>query len=142
MSFDLKIEQNDLSINSDGSIKTVRNTEKLKQDILKISLTPLGSNPFHQWFGNTLTTRVIGKMLDASQIDTETKTALQEGISNIIALQQAQSKFQFVSPAEQIAAIKQIQVIRDQSDPRQFQIYILILTKLLTTVEETFTLRV
>jgi len=59
-----------------------------------------------------------------------------------MALQTAQAKEQYTSPGEQINSILNIEVLRDTEDPRQFQIIVSILTKLLTIVEETFSLRV
>ena len=38
MSFDLKIVNNDLSLNADGSVQTVRDNSKLAQDIIKEAL--------------------------------------------------------------------------------------------------------
>jgi len=142
MSFDLKIENNDLSINPDGTVKTVRDNEKLKQDIIKAILTPLGSNPFHQWYGSTLSQRTIGMALDAGHTEAEAQRAIQNTLTNLVALQKAQARTQFVSPGETIASIQNVSVLRDDVDPRQWQIQVTVLTKQLTTVEESFTLRV
>jgi len=142
MSFDLKLENNDISINPDGGIQTVRDNEKLKQDIIKAILTPLGSNPFHQWYGSTLSQRTIGQALDAGHTEAEARRAIQNTLTNLVALQKAQSRTQFVSPGETIASIQNILVLRDKTDPRQFQVIVSVLTKQLTAVEESFTLRV
>ena len=142
MSFDLKIENKDLSINPDGTVKTVRDNEKLKQDIIKAILTPLGSNPFHQWYGSTLSQRTIGMALDAGHTEAEAQRAIQNTLTNLVALQKAQARTQFVSPGETIASIQNVSVLRDDVDPRQWQIQVTVLTKQLTTVEESFTLRV
>jgi len=62
MSFDLKIVNNDLSINPDGTIQTTYDNEKLKQDVIKIILTPVNSNAFHRWYGSSISQRVIGQV--------------------------------------------------------------------------------
>lgn len=142
MSFDLRLENNDISINPDGTVKTVRDNEKLKQDIIKAILTPLGSNPFHQWYGSTLSERTIGQALDAGHTEAETQRAIHNTLTNLVALQKAQARTQFVSPGETIASIQNITVLRNKVDPRQFQVIVSVLTKQLTTVEESFTLRV
>lgn len=141
MSFDLKIENNDLSINSDGSVKTVINNDKLIQDILKVVLTPLGSNKFFKWYGCTIGQRVIGQFLDETMTQLEIQRSIQDSLTNLIALQRAQSQVQYVSPGETIMTVKDIMVLRNEVDPRQYEIYISVFTKKLTIVETTFTLR-
>lgn len=142
MSFDLRIEANDLKINPDGSIQTVRDNEKLVQDIVKALLTTLGSNRFHNWYGSILSAAMIGQILDPSLAEIEAERAISNTLSNLIALQKAQAQIQYVSAGETIATIRDIAVVRDEMDPRQYQITISVLTKKLTIVEETFSLTV
>jgi phage baseplate assembly protein W len=141
VSFDLKIEGNDLSINPDGSVKTVRNNDKLIQDILKIILTVLGSNKYFKWYGCLIRDRVIGQMFDETLTQLEIQRAIQDSLTNLIALQKAQSVTQYVSPGESISMVKDIMALRNESDPRQYEIYISVFTKKLTIVETTFQLR-
>jgi hypothetical protein len=142
MSFDLKIENNDLAINPDGSIQTVRDNAKLSQDIIKAILTPIGSNKFFTWYGSEVGSRTIGQAFDMTLNKIEIERTIQDTLSNIITLQQAQERYQYVSGGELIAAIKEISVLRDPNDPRQLQITVSVLTRKLTVVEETFTLTV
>jgi len=142
MSFDLKIVNNDISINIDGTAQTVRDNEKLAQDIIKAVLTPLGSNKFFRWYGSNAGTRVVGQILDSTLQIVEIKRSIENTLSNVIALQRAQSRYQYVSPGETIAAIRDISVIRDRVDPRQLQIVISVITRKLTIVEETFYLSI
>jgi len=142
MSFDLRIEANDLKINPDGTIQTVRDNEKLVQDIVKAILTTLGSNRFHNWYGSLLSSAMIGQVLDASMAEIEAESAISNTLSNLIALQKSQAQFQYVSAGETIAAVRDISVTRDETDPRQYQITVSVLTKKLTIVEETFSLTV
>lgn len=141
MSFDLKIINNDLSINNDGTLQTVYDNEKLTQDIIKSVITPIGSNPFHRWIGSTISARTIGQALDESHTEIEATRALQNTLTNLVALQSEQGKGQYVSPGEQIAAILKVGVVRSVQDPRQWEITVSVLTRKLTTVEESFTLR-
>lgn len=142
MSFDLKIEANDLKINPDGTIQTVRDNDKLVQDIVKALLTTLGSNRFHNWYGSLLSSAMIGQVLDATLAEIEAERTISNTFSNLISLQKAQAQTQYVSAGETIAAIRDISVIRNETDPRQYQITVSVLTKKLTIVEETFTLTV
>lgn len=141
MSFDLKIVNNDLSLNRDGTLQTVYDNDKLTQDIIKSVITPLGSNPFHRWIGSTINARTIGQVLDASHTEAEATRALQDTLTNIVALQNEQAKGQYISPGEQIAAILKVSVVRNSNDPTQWEITVSVLTRKLTTVEESFTLR-
>lgn len=142
MSFDLRVVSNDLNINPDGSLQTVRNNDKLTQDIIKAILTPLGSNKFFKWYGSTLTQRVVGQGLDETLMQIEIQRSIEDSLFNLIALQKSQSYTQYVSPGETLASIKEIFVIRNESDPRQYEIYVSVLTRKLTIVETTFTLGV
>jgi phage baseplate assembly protein W len=141
MSFDLKIVGNDLALNPDGSVQTVRDNEKLKQDILKAILTARGSNRFHQWYGSTVSERAIGRVLEESQLDAEVQVSIQETLSTLMALQTAQARIQYVSPGETLAGLADVVVAKDSTDPRQWSITVVALTRQLTVVEETFVLR-
>lgn len=142
MSFDLKIESNDLILNNDGSVQTVRDNSKLLQDIIKAVLTEIGTNKFHKWYGNALAPSVIGQALDIVTIETEAQRTIQNTLNTLIALQNVQARTQYVSAGETIAAIRSIVVLRDNQDPRQFQISVSVLTRKLTIVEDTFELQV
>jgi hypothetical protein len=142
MSFDLKIENNDLIINPDGSIQTVRDNEKLEQDIIKALLTTLGSNNFHKWYGNSLGASVIGQSMNVNTIATVAESDIQNTLSTIMALQNMQARTQYVAAGEIIAAIRNISVLRDNTDPRQFEITVSVLTRKLNIVETTFSLRI
>jgi hypothetical protein len=142
MSFDLRIVGNDLAMNPDGSMQTVRDNEKLKQDVLKAILTSRGTNRFHPWYGSVISQKTIGKALDASQLEAEARNAISETLSTLASLQTAQARVQYVSPGETIASLQDIQVARDSSDPRQWSITVVVLTRQLTPVEETFFLTV
>lgn len=140
MSFDLRILNNNLSINPDGSVQTVRDNSKLAQDVVKAVLTPLGSNRFNRWYGCTIGARTIGVTTDTNMTQVEAQRSIQDTLSNIVALQKVQARTQYVSPGETIASIREILVLKNNEDPRQFDVIISVLTKQLTVLEETFTL--
>jgi len=141
MSFDLKIENNDLNLNPDGTLQTVHDNSKLAQDVVKAVLTPLGSNKFFRWYGSMIGARVIGNILSSSQTEIEIERAVQNTLSNIVALQKVQARGQYVSAGETIAAIKDVAIVKNSTDPRQWEITITVLTRKLTVIEETFGLR-
>jgi len=142
MSYDLKIVNNDLGINPDGTLQTVHDNEKLVQDILKIILTSAGSNKIFRWYGSSLGTRIIGNLLDPTQLETEVARSVQTALNNLVALQKVQGRTQYISAGEAIASIRGVSVLRNNEDPRLYEIKISVLTRKLTILEDTFTLRV
>jgi hypothetical protein len=142
MSFDLKIESNDLKIENNGSISVVENEKKLGQEVIKGILTPVGSNRFFRWYGSTISTKTVGHVLDASMIESEIQRSVENMLNNLISLQKAQSRTQYVSPGESIASIKEISVFRNKTDPRQYEVVVRVITRQLTETTEVFELRV
>ncbi len=139
MSFDLELIDSDLKIKADGTVRTVTDTPKLRQDVLKIILTSLGSNKFHPWYGCSISENTIGKNLPQNLLEAEITSSIEQSLRNLKTLQQAQISSQQVSLAEQIAEIGRVDVGRNPIDPRQINIIISILTKRLTKIEEVFT---
>lgn len=138
MSFDLKISNRDLVI-KDGSLKTVQDSEKLIQDILKMCLTTAGSNPMFPWYGSFLSRSIIGSPQNTSVLIQISKTQLSTALDNLKALQELQVKsFQRVSADEQISAILDISVNRSQIDPRFIDVKIKALTKGLKPITTAF----
>lgn len=142
MSFDLKIDNNDLRINPDGSLQTVRDNQKLIQDIVKAFFTQIGDNKFFPWYGNSLSLNIVGQIIDSNLVESEAERSIQNTLSQLISLQNSQSRTQYVSAGETIAAVKNISVIQSSFDPRQYNITVLVITRKLNVIEETFTLTV
>lgn len=129
MSFDLKITQGDLVIKN-SQLQTVIDSEKLIQDILKICLTSAGSNPLHPWYGSFISRTIVGNPLYNSVIIQIAQSQLNTALDNLKSLQAIQLKsFQRVSADEQISAILDISIVRNQIDPRLFDVRINALTK-------------
>lgn len=142
MSFDLRIEANDLLIGANGDLAIVQDNEKLAQDVIKGVLTPLGSNRFFRWYGTTIGIKTIGQVLDASILEMEAQRSVEDLLNNIIKLQKVQAREQYVSPGETIASVRDISVLRNQEDPRQYEVKVSLITRQLTEVNEVFALRV
>lgn len=138
MSFDLKISNRDLVIKN-GSLKTVQDSEKLIQDILKMCLTTAGSNPMFPWYGSFLSRSIIGSAQNTSVLVQISKTQLSTALDNLKSLQELQVKsFQRISADEQISAILDISVNRNQIDPRFIDVKIKVLTKGLQPITTAF----
>lgn len=140
MSFDLKIVNGDLVVNQ-GALQIVKDSEKLIQDILKICLTDVGSNPLHPSYGSFLSRSVIGSPMQTSVIVQIATSQINTCLTNLQYLQQLQLKsFQKVSADEQIAAVTGISVLRSAFDPRLFTVKISCLTKGFQPVSTAFTI--
>jgi hypothetical protein len=138
MSYDIKISGGDLAIqNSD--LKKVFDSEKLIQDILKICLTTAGTNKFNPWYGSFLSKTIIGNPMDMPMIVQISKSQLNSSLENLKNLQEEQVRtFQYVSQDEQIAGILNISIVRNQSDPRLFDISIQAVSKGMKPVTTAF----
>lgn len=129
MSFDLKIINGDLVIQN-GDLRTVTDSEKLIQDILKICLTNVGSNPLNPGYGSFLSRTIIGNPMYTSTVVQIAKSQLNSCLTGLQTLQQRQVKSrQRMTADEQLAAITDISVVRSTTDPRLFNVRIKAITK-------------
>lgn len=130
MSFDLKIQNGDLVISSNGDLRKVENIDKLIQDVLKILMTPLGTNLFFTWYGSLLPTSAVGSSMDHQFISTVVEQQIRSCLENLQNLQQQQQiSNQAVSAEELLAAIKNVVVKRSITDPTFFSIFVKIVNK-------------
>jgi hypothetical protein len=138
MSFDLKISRGDLVI-TQGALKTVVDSEKLIQDILKVATTTAGSNPIHPWYGSFISRTLVGNPNHNSVLVQIGKSQLTTALQNLKDLQDLQTQsYQRVSADEQIAAISDISIIQNQIDPRLFDVVIVALSKGLKPITTAF----
>jgi len=140
MSFDLALINGDIQIKADGSVRTVENTDKLKQDIVKVILTPINNSRFHPWYGTNIVDDNIGKIASDSVLFQQIDLAITDGLSRLQKLQLAQSTSQVVTFAETLASIEEVAVQRAPDDPRQVNVVVVVLSKDLSAVEEMFTI--
>jgi len=140
MSFDLDLTNNDLSIKSDGSVRTVEKVNKLKQDIIKIILTPIGSVRFHPWYGSQVTDETVGNVLPDNILFQDLSSSIQQSLSRLQTLQRSQATTQRVTMSEILGSVRDIMVQRNIQDPRQINVIILAVSKDFNAVEEAFTI--
>ena len=130
MSFDLKIRDGDLALDSKSDLDIVEDSEKLVQDILKIVSTQLGANPFFPWYGCPLTKSLIGRSYDTRFVSNVAGQQLKSSLETLQKMQKEQLKQdQYVTPLEQIAAIQNVSVERNITDPRFYRIFLTVLSK-------------
>jgi phage baseplate assembly protein W len=139
MSFDLKILNGDLVIGPDADLDVVTGEDKLKQDILKILLTQVGSNVFFPWYGSYISSNLIGENLPVSFIENMAQSQIQNSLDNLIRMQKEQMKSgQNVSASELLAAVKYISVNRNDIDPTMFSISVDVVNRAFKTVSSSF----
>ena len=141
MSFDLKIINGDLAISKSGKLETVNQNSKIIQDIKKLLLTDLGSNKYHPNYGSPLGEGSIGSYQDEKFLKMNIKNSIERSINRLINLQRNQLKYQYVSPAETIMYIKNINVFRDKSDPRMWSVFVSVVAQDLSEVNDVISIR-
>ena len=142
MSFDLKIKNGDISLNKDGSITTVIGNDKLRQDILKILLTDLGSNKYHKRYGSYIGRLNIGDISDNMLISLDLERSAMNAVKNLMVLQRFQAKRQGLSPGEIIVDINNISVTRDDLDPRLYNVTVSVMTREITDFTTSLSVRI
>lgn len=141
MSFDFKLTNGDVVLESTGAPALVRNEEKLRQDLLKIILTPLGSSRRYPWYGSSINGSLIGRLLDEKLFNSEANTIIKFAINNLIRLQKDQERSgQFLTPTEALAQIVEISVERSRFDGRQYNIFVVVASRRSNVITESFTL--
>lgn len=136
MSFDLALNKGDLSVGSDGDLSKTRNTSKIVQDILKVLHTPVGSNPYFPSLGNTLTSANIGQNINKQFAETKVASVITQSIQTLQAMQRNQTASgQTVTPEETIVAIQQVTAEQDPTEPRQYNITVIVQTQAIDALQ-------
>ena len=138
MSFDFELVNKDLKISTDGSVKTITDTPKLRQEIIKIILTPIGSLKQHPWYGCAVAENIIGVPLDNTILESQLVSDVNESLERLQSLQKSQALGQKVTLAEIIETIVDVHGERNVEDPRLIEVVVTVLSKRLSKIEEYF----
>lgn len=142
MSFDLKLLNGDISIGRNGTVETVFDNDKLRQDIIKILFTKLGENKFHVTYGSNLSKLEIGGIIDQEIVELDIQSSAEDGIKKLISMQINQSRAQYLTPGESAIGIKDIVIERDKKHPYIYNILVSVYTKKYTVISETIPVRI
>ena len=140
MSFDLALINSDLSLNTDGTVQTVEKVNKLKQDIIKIIVTPITSVKYHLWYCSSVSDSSIGDVMPQNMLFQNLSTAVQESLGKLRRLQRAQATSQRVTRSEMLESVRDISIQRDSEDPRQVNVIVVAISRDYNAVEEVFTI--
>ena len=138
MSYDLKLENGDLVLDNTGDLALVYDNDKLMQDLLKMLMTPINGNKMFPWYGSDVSGILIGSNYEIGFNKDVAAEHIRTAIENIKMLQQDQAKSQYVSPAETIAAIKEIYINTNTTDPRVIEVKVSVITGALTKTDVRF----
>lgn len=141
MSYDLKLNNGDLQISNTGDLQLVKDSEKLRQDVLKILITPVGGNKAHTWYGSNVGNALIGGFFDKEFTMNSATQQVRNALETLQIMQKSQSKTQTVTSAEMIMAIKDVYINTNPTDPRVVQLRASVLTSALTAVDVKFYVR-
>lgn len=111
--------ENDWQYTAAGTLVKVRKADLLSQEILKITYTEKGSNPFHPWYGTSLLDSIGKKLTDQGLVQNMILSDLQDAFRRwqSIKKQQEEDLGQFVSDEEFPFRLLVVNLERDPNDP-------------------------
>jgi len=109
MSFDIKLTSGDIEYGSDGDLLQVAGRDKLEQDLAKIMLTRLGSDPGSSAYGTEIR-NVIGRRLTQDTLQGLVGKSVRQAVDLLQSLQFVQSTTQEVTFDEFIGAVEALAV--------------------------------
>lgn len=134
MSFDLKIIAGDLQVKN-GDLSILTGSGKLEQDLTKIALTDIGSNPIQPWYGSLISNNLIGSSLPTDIVISSIKSQLERSINILKQLQDNQvASGQKTSPNELISYVSGISVLQNPQDLRTINVAIKVLSRAFGTI--------
>ena len=142
MALDVKWNNGIIVLDDNGDVETVTGSDKLIQDILRELTTANGDDIFDSTRGATLNSSLIGIGLDPTTLISEIQGSIIRSLMALKERQEQQASRQYFSNAELLADIEDIKVIQDQTDPRQLNILISVLTRELTPLRIPLTFQV
>jgi len=137
MSFEFKLENGDIKIDN-GDIVKLQNEQKLVQDIIKNCILPIKGNPHHTNLGCGINKTMVGAAYDPEFTYDMSVQQIRNTLDMIQQLQKIQAQYQYLSPGEQLAAINNIMITRNTTDPRYYSTVINVLTKSLSNISPKF----
>jgi len=115
--------QKDIDIVSTGDLATLEGKDKLRQQVMKVILTRLTSNPFHSEYGSSLNS-IIDKKLDNF-----TRLIIHQSISEAIKyLQDVQTNLLDLPASETILRLSSLSIVDSVESPNKVSITISILS--------------
>ena len=121
MSYDLQLLNGDINFGVDGNPITVEDDAKLAQDISKIMLTPVGSDPGNTQYGTKLR-GVLGRPMDFSTIQGVVAKTVSQALTLLQSLQTVQATIQTLTYPEMIGVVNAIAVVQTADSAIEVQV--------------------
>ena len=120
----------DITFSEQGRLIFVENEEKLAQDVEKITITILGSNYHHTWYGTNLM-NFLGSSADPNFFGIQISSDIMKAIRKLIDLQSKQQTYQskYINNRELIGSIDYIDVSVHEFDPTRVNAKVGIISK-------------
>jgi hypothetical protein len=111
--------EHDWRYDRSGEVVKVRNTDLLVQEMLKVTYTEKGSNPFHLWYGTGILEAIGQKLSDNGIIQNMIVSDIREAFKRwqSIKTQQEETVGQFVSDEEFPFRLMYVNLEQDSNDP-------------------------
>jgi len=111
--------ENDWQYTSAGALVKVRNFDLLRQEVMKVTYTEKGSNPFHPWYGTLLLESIGKKLTDQGITQNLILSDLQEAFRRWQAVKKKQEEDvgQVVSDEEFPARLVVVNMKQDATNP-------------------------
>lgn len=110
--------ENDIRYDHTGQTIIVENENLLYQEVLKILLTDIGSNPYHTWYGTSIRKRIGAKAVGG--VSALISEDVRKALLLYQKLQEKQSDYQPVTFKERMYTVAQVKVSPHVEDPTTF----------------------
>lgn len=108
----------DISIDVQGKLKTLRDEKLLLQNMEKFTVTEIRSNPFHLFIGSSLVTLLGEKLSDTDFMISRITQEINNSLSKFMDLQeQYRLTGRKVTDGEMLETIDSVEVTQDVNDP-------------------------
>ena len=127
----------DITFGGTGKVNKVEQEDKLIQDLLKIVITSLKSNPFYEWYGTSLVSLIGSKIVNSTQLETRITKEVTTAILNLKQMQKNQIAYQDkkIDPRELILRPIAVSTRQNPNDPTYFEVRAVVQTVAGNTVE-------
>lgn len=125
--------ENDLRFNEYGEIKVVEKHDLLYQQVAKVCLTKINSNPQHSWYGTNAFNYVGAKQGALAKLSIE--ESVRQALNQHINIQNQVGKIQKLSLEEQIASVRKIDVQQVANTNNAYLVDITLISRANTPVD-------
>lgn len=124
--------ENDLRFNEYGEIKQVEKHDLLYQQVAKVCLTKINSNPQHAWYGTNAFDYIGVKQGNLAKLSIE--ESVRQALNQHINIQNQVGRIQKLSLEEQIASVRKIDVQQVANTNNAYLVDIVLVSRSNTTV--------